>query len=82
MSEPRNRSCPSARLFLLLVLASLGGCVGSGSLRAAGREGDAAGDVYPEPPFLHPTCDFGVLRGTKSMRCSDEFKRKDWFLWT
>jgi hypothetical protein len=39
-------------------------------------------DVFPPVEIRTPLCDFGILRGTKHQWCSDEFKRKEWLVWT
>lgn len=66
-------------LFLLgivigaVLVGSLSGC-GSQSVRAL-----PSSDRYGVPRVALATCDLGILRGTKEMRCVDEFKRKGWF---
>jgi hypothetical protein len=39
-------------------------------------------DRFVPVPKREAVCDFGILRGTKQMRCREEFKREEWFLWT
>lgn len=56
----------------------LGGCAISRDVGAASGSGVRA-LVDPPPERVRDSlCDFGILRGTSSMRCVDEFKRKEW----
>lgn len=59
---------------LLLTLIGMSGC--------ASVSGQAVPDAWGRAIEADRTCDFGILRGTKSMRCAEEFNRKEWFLWT
>ena len=54
-----------------LVVVQLSSC--SAVAPGAGRV-----DVFGPSAKSHATCDFGILRGTQSMRCSEEFKRRAW----
>ena len=61
-------------VLLLLTLLILSGC--------ASVSGEVLPDAWGRALEADRTCDFGILRGTKSMRCAEEFNRKEWFLWT
>lgn len=70
-------SC-SFLLMAAFVVLLLGGCAFSRDVGAASVSGDRAHDELAPVRVRDALCDFGILRGTSSMRCSEEFKRKGW----
>ena len=70
-------SC-SLLLAAACVALVLGGCAISRDVGAASGSGVRALAEPPPVRVRDALCDFGILRGTSSMRCLDEFKRKGW----
>ena len=73
----------SSRVGVLSLAAafSLFGCADIGMVGAAGHVNAGPVDKFPPVIERQRLCDFGILRGTKSMRCAEEFKRKEWYVW-
>lgn len=61
-----------------LIVANLSGCGGVRGVGAASPSHPVQRDHFPSVAAPGALCDFGILRGTSSMRCVDEFKRKGW----
>jgi len=70
-----------AFVFAFLMVLLLGGCTWGIDGRTHPYERPAA-DTFGPVREREPVCDFGILRGTKDMFCREEFKRKEWHLWT